>query len=73
MVRTITVNSIAVGGCSGTFTSDMSSGNDTTFTITGCSNGASKDAFKGDITLGYTEKTTGLTKKIYGNIATKIE
>ena len=52
---------------------EMQSGNETTFTITGCSNGASKDAFKGDITLGYTEKTTGLTKKVYGNIATKIE
>ena len=71
--RTITVDSISVGGCTGAFTNQMSSGNDTTFVITGCSNGASKDAFKGDITLKYTEKQSGLTKTVYGNIATKVE
>src|SRR3989338_2574882 len=31
--RTITVTSLAVGVCSGTFTSEMQSGNETTFTI----------------------------------------
>ena len=71
--RTITVDSVDVGGCSGTFSSDMMSGNETTFTMTGCDNGVTKDAFKGDITLKYTEKTTGLDKTIYGNIATKVE
>ena len=71
--RTIIVNSLQVGGCTGTFTNEMQSGNETEFTITGCSNGQSKDAFKGDVTLKYTEKQTGLTKTVYGNIATKIE
>ena len=71
--RTIVVDSLQVGGCTGTFTDEMMSGNDTQFTITGCSNGQSKDAFKGDVTLKYTEKQTGLTKTVYGNIATKIE
>ena len=71
--RTIVVDSLRVGGCTGTFTDEMMSGNDTQFTITGCNNGQSKDAFKGDVTLKYTEKQTGLTKTIYGNIAPKIE
>jgi uncharacterized protein (UPF0333 family) len=71
--RSITINSINVAGCSGTFSTDMVSGNESTFIITGCNNGVTKDAFKGDITLGYTEKSTGLTKTVYGDIATKIE
>ena len=71
--RTITVNSLNVGGCSGSFTTQMVSGNESMFTITSCTNGIAKDAFKGDVTLGYTEKATGLTKTVYGDIATKIE
>jgi hypothetical protein len=71
--RSITIDSISVGGCTGSFTNDMISGNETTFLITGCSNGASKDVFKGEVTLGYTEKATSLTKTVYGDIATKVE
>ena len=75
--RTIDVTSITVGDCSGSWTDKtMMSGNETTFTLPTsgtCDNGATKDAFKGDITLKYTEKVTGLEKTIYGNIATKIE
>ena len=72
--RAIRVDSIYVGGCSGTFSNEMQSGNETTFTLTtGCSNGDSKEAFKGDITFKYTEKQTGLAKTVYGNIATKVE
>ncbi len=71
--RTITVDSITVGGCTGTFALDMQSGNETRFDLSGCNNGASKDAFKGDITFKYTEKITGLSKTVYGNIATKVE
>ena len=72
--RTIIVNSIDVGGCSGAFDETMQSGTDHTFVIGGsCSNGVAKDKFKGDITLGYTEKDTNLTKTAYGNINSKIE
>jgi uncharacterized protein (UPF0333 family) len=71
--RTITVTNIEVGGCSKSFTTDMISGNESTFVMTSCNNGVSKDAYKGDITFKYTEKTTGLTKTVYGNIATKVE
>ena len=70
---TITVNSITVGGCSTTFDKEMLSGTDFTFVVTGCSNGISKDKFKGDITIAYTLKDTGLTKTAYGNLNTKIE
>ena len=71
--RTITIDSLKVGGCTGTFATQMPSGNESTFTITGCTNGAAKEAFKAEVTLGYTEKATGLTKTVYGDIATKIE
>ena len=72
--RTITINSIDVSGCSGAFSETMLSGTDHTFVIGGtCSNGAAKEKFKGDITLAYTEKDTGLTKTSYGNLNTKVE
>ena len=71
--RTITVNSIDVSGCSAAFAEALPSGKDATFVITGCSNGVAKDKYKGDITLGYTEKDTNLTKTSYGNINTKVE
>ncbi len=72
--RTITVNSIDVSGCSSSFSQDLISGQDFTFVIGGsCSNGPTKDKFKGEITLGYTEKDTNLTKTSFGNINTKIE
>lgn len=72
--RTIIVNSIDVGGCSGTFNEQMPSGTDHNFVIGGnCNNGAAKEKFKADITLGYTERDTNLTKKAYGNLNTKVE
>ena len=72
--RTIIINSITVGGCSGAFSTTMLSGVDNTFVIGGtCSNGAQKEKFKGDITLAYTEKDTNLTKTAFGAINTKVE
>lgn len=71
--RTITIDSIDVAGCSKTFDTAMISGTEATFTMTGCSNGASKEAFKGEITIVYTDKTYNISKTIHGNIATKIE
>lgn len=73
--KTITVNSIDVGGCSGTFSTVMVGGGEIhTFNIGGsCSNGAVKERFKGEITIGYTEKNTNLTKKMYGSLNSKVE
>ena len=72
--RTITINSIDVGGCSSFFSETMLSGAQQTFVIGGsCSNGAAKEKFKADITMGYTEKDTNLTKTAYGNINSKVE
>ena len=73
MGRTMIINSITVGGCTGSFDQTMLSGTDYTYVITGCSNGITKDKFKGDITLAYTEKDTNLTKTAFGNLNTKIE
>ena len=72
--RTIIINNIDVGGCNGAFSQTMLSGTDNTFVIGGsCSNGLTKEKFKADITLSYTEKDTNLTKTSFGNINTKIE
>ncbi len=72
--RTIIVNSITIGSCSGTFSETMSSGTDKTFVIGGtCNNGVAKEKFKEAITLEYTEKDTNLTKKAYGDLNTKVE
>lgn len=71
--KTILVDQMTVGSCSGTFATTMLSGDEATFTVTGCSNGAAKDTFKGDISLGYTETRTNLTKTAYGQISTQIE
>ena len=72
--RTITINSISVGACSSTFTDTMSGGDEKTFVIGGsCSNGVAKDRFRGDILIGYTEKSTNLTKTLLGTLNSKVE
>ena len=72
--KTITINSIAVGSCSGTFTDTMINEQQSTFVIgSTCSNGAQKESFKGDISIGYTEKETNLTKTAFGSLNSKVE
>ena len=72
--RTITVNSISVGSCSGAFSTEMQGGTESTFVVGGsCDNGAVKDKFRGDIEVGYTEKSTSLTKTMYGSLNSKVE
>ncbi|HLD18703.1 MAG TPA: hypothetical protein VJB90_01710 [Candidatus Nanoarchaeia archaeon] len=74
--RNIIVNSIIVGSCSGTFNTELvGGGSSSNFPITGgdCNNGAVKERYKGDITIGYTEKNTNLTKTMYGNLNSKVE
>ena len=78
--RTLVINSIQAGDCEKTgLTEEMLSGKDHTFVMDTkvgggvCANGPSKDKFKADITLKYTEKDTSLTKTAYGNIVTQIE
>ena len=71
--RTIKVTNIQVGACSADFTTVMQSGVDNTFTLTGCSNGASKDAFKGEIILKYTDVAYNIDKTVHGDMTSKIE
>ncbi|MBI3027534.1 hypothetical protein HYY70_05475 [Candidatus Woesearchaeota archaeon] len=73
--KTVTVNSITVGSCSSAFSTELIGGGaSTSFVIGGtCSNGAVKDRYKGDITIGYTEKNTNLTKTMYGSLNSKVE
>ena len=72
--KTITIDSITVGSCSGAFSETMLSGTDHTFVVGGaCNNGLSKDSYKGDITIGYTEKDYNISKTAVGSLNTKIE
>ena len=71
--RTVTIDSIQIGGCTTSFSSSMISEAENTFVVTGCSNGDTKEVFKGDVTIKFTEKRTNLTKTAYGVINTKIE
>ena len=71
--RSVTVDSIQIGGCTTTFGTSMITKDEKTFVITGCSNGDVKETFKGDVVIKYTEKRTNLSKTAYGIINTKIE
>ena len=64
---------IAVGTCSSVFSTDLLSGNEATFALTGCSNGISQDKFKADINITYIEKDSGLSQKMFGAITTKVQ
>ncbi len=71
--KTLTIDSIQIGDCTQTFSTSMMSEDEKTFVITGCSNGDSRDTFKGEVAIKFTEKRTNLSKTAYGIINTKIE
>ena len=71
--RSLTIDSVQIGGCTTAFTTSMISEAENTFVVTGCSNGDTKEVFKGEVTIKFTEKRTNLTKTAYGVINTKIE
>lgn len=72
--KTIIIDSISVGSCSSTFNDTMISGTDKKFVIGGsCNNGEVKERFKGEITVGYTEKEANITKTARGNLNTNVE
>ncbi|MEK6875834.1 MAG: hypothetical protein AABX34_06195 [Nanoarchaeota archaeon] len=71
--RTIKVTDLQVGACTKTFDTTMVSGIENSFVLTGCSNGVSKEAFKGDIKFTYVDTSYNITKTVHGNLATKVE
>jgi len=72
--RSISIDQIVVGSCTQTYTGrTLPSGTEDKFLLTGCSNGVSKDQFKGDIDLSYTDTTYNISKTMHGSIATKVE
>ena len=73
MGRTLAINSITAGGCTASFNTTMLDQDQKNFVITGCSNGESKEKFKGDIKISYTDKNSNLTKTSYGSLNTKVE
>ena len=71
--RTVSIDSIQIGGCSKVFDTTLRSEDQSTFVITGCDNGEIKEVFKGEVVIKYTERNTNLSKTAYGIINTKIE
>ncbi|MBI4452522.1 hypothetical protein HY637_03770 [Candidatus Woesearchaeota archaeon] len=71
--KTVVIDRVDIGKCSNTFNTTLTSEEQSTFILTGCSNGVTKEVFKGDVIIKYTEKSTNLSKTAYGTINTKIE
>ena len=71
--RTVIINRVDIGTCSNTFNNTLTSEDQFTFVLTGCNNGVTKEIFKGEIIVKYTEKSTNLSKTAYGTINTKLE
>ncbi len=71
--RSVTINQIDVGTCSKAFDTTLTSGDQSNFVLTSCSNGVAREVFKGDVNIKFTERDTGLNKTAYGQIATKVE
>ncbi|MBI2651781.1 hypothetical protein HYX01_04880 [Candidatus Woesearchaeota archaeon] len=71
--RTIKVTNIQVGACNTNFDTSMLTGDEAKFILTGCSNGISKAAFKGDVTLTYMDTAYNITKIVQGKLVTKVE
>ncbi|MEA3515075.1 MAG: hypothetical protein U9R34_06350 [Nanoarchaeota archaeon] len=72
--KDIELNSVNVGGCliSG-INESLKNNKISTITQTGCSFGNSGDRVSADISIGYTEKLTGLTKTRTGTLNSKIQ
>src|SRR3989338_2253955 len=66
--KAITVSSIGISGCKGSFNVTMASGNESQFAMAGCDNGEAADTFEGELEVEYTEKATGLQNTAYGNV-----
>lgn len=73
MGRDLVINSIEVGSCSKVENITFDAGDQITVELSGCTNGDNERKFTGDITIGYTEYKTGLTKTHRGSLITEIE
>jgi len=71
--RTVIIDRVDIGTCSKTFNQTLTSEDQSTFVLTGCNNGVTKETFKGEIIIKYTERNTNLSKTAYGTINTKLE
>jgi len=74
MGKSLFLDSIIVGDCNLSITNTtFNSGDLSTFQLTGCTNGVVGDRFDSDIKIGYTEKTSGLSKVMSGSLTTKVQ
>ena len=71
--RTVIIDRVDIGTCSKTFNQTLTSEDQSTFVLTGCTNGVTKETFKGEVVVKYTERNTNLSKTAYGTINTKLE
>ena len=74
MGKDLTISSVTIGTCNSTVGNvSFKNGDMVTLSLTGCSNGALGDRFDSDISLGYTEKLSGLSKIMSGSMTTKVQ
>ena len=72
--RVMTITSIDVEGCTGSFNKEMSNGVKETFVLDqSCTNPAPTEKFKGNVKILYTDKASGLQKTVYGSLNTRVE
>lgn len=72
MGEDITVNSIAVSGCSETFSTSLINSAKANFTIDGCVNGAVGKKYKSDITITYADEE-GIVHQVRGELISSVE
>lgn len=68
----IIIEKIDVVGCSSAFSEEVPIGETSVFTIAGCNNGKKGKIVKGEISLTYLEKKTGLQRTVHGKIKSKV-
>ena len=71
--RDMTVNIVSAGNCSKTFDQKLNNGDQSTFVLTGCSNGDIGARFKQNLNIVYTNLDSSLQKTIQGSISAKVQ
>ena len=72
--KDITFDTITVGTCSDLAVDTLfNAGDKTTFTLTGCTNGAVGTKFMGNVLIEYTEVDSGIDRTLKGSLRTRVE
>ena len=69
----ITISSLTIGDCSGTFSTEIAIGKQETFILKNCDNGKVQETFNEDIKLDYKKEGVDYTITAHGNLVTKVQ